>query len=99
MVLVMPCLRTGKGRQDPLPPPSADRSPRGRVRGHPASLALAPNFVPFLDPWRDDRLQERVVCCLRLVESAVAQKPNPRVWRKFRSIKTIYFAANDFGPL
>lgn len=100
MVLVMLFLRKGKSKQDPSP----DRSTRGRSGGRAASLALATDSVPFpasgrRGPWKDHRVQERCVCCFRLVESGVAQKPNPRVGREFRSIKTIYFAANDFRPL
>lgn len=92
MVSVTLLPRLGKGKQDPLP----DRSACGRLGAADSVRVSAPERRV---PWEEDRVRGRFVLRFRVGESAAAQGPNPRVGRKFGSIKTIYFAANDFRPL
>lgn len=76
--------------------PSPDRSACGRLGAADSVRASAPERRV---PWEEDRVRGRFVLRFRVGESAAAQGPNPRVGRKFGSIKTIYFAANDSRPL
>lgn len=73
--------------------------------------SLGPAQCPFLtsrfvcaavwsrEAFKDDRMERRLICYFSPLESAFALKQNFWVITKFKSIKTIYFVANDFRLL